>query len=355
MKTIKVVNTNTDEIIKETVKVLRDGGLVIYPSDTVYVTAVDATNEKAVEKLISFKNRPAGKPISVFVDDFEMLEENVETDKVQKDTLRQLFPGPFTAVLPSRHKISRLLESEKGTLGVRIPDKKSVTELVRKFGKPVTATSANVSGKSPHYSIESLFNEISGVKKSLIDLVIDAGQLPFNKPSTVVDLTVPKLKIVRQGDILFKDIHTFISQTPSQTKKIASHILKKIMQKYKDRTLTFVIEGELGVGKTIFVKGVGEFFGVENIVSPTFVVYYEYNLKNSTYKNLYHFDLYQIEEAEEFEHLGIEKILNGKNIICIEWGEKAGEIIDILKRKSEIVYVKMKYSNEKTREILINF
>ena len=104
----------------------------------------------------------------------------------------------------------------------------------------------------------------------------------------------------------------------------------------------------MGVGKTIFVKGLGESLGIKNIISPTFVIYYEYG-------NFYHFDLYQIEDKEEFKHLGVEKLLKPGNILCFEWGEKAGEIIDLLKSRGEIVYVKMRYVNEVEREIKINY
>ena len=86
--------------------------------------------------------------------------------------------------------------------------------------------------------------------------------------------------------------------------------------------------------------------GINNIISPTFVIYYEY-------ENFYHFDLYQIEDKSEFKHLGIEKLLISGNILCFEWGEKAGEIIDLLKEKGKIVYVKMEYVNKRERKIII--
>jgi L-threonylcarbamoyladenylate synthase len=73
------------------------------------------------------------------------------------------------------------------------------------------------------------------------------------------------------------------------------------------------------------------------------------------FKNFYHFDLYNIEEAEEFKDLGIEEILEGKNIVCMEWGEKIGELYQMLKEKAEIVYVKIEYVGEEKREIKVNF
>ena len=120
------------------------------------------------------------------------------------------------------------------------------------------------------------------------------------------------------------------------------------MRPFKKKPIVIIIEGELGVGKTVFVKGLGESLGIKNIVSPTFVIYYEYG-------NFYHFDLYQIEEKEEFKYLEIGKLLKPGNILCFEWGEKVGEIYDLLKSKGKVVYIKMKYVNEKKRQIIVQY
>ncbi|OGK22970.1 hypothetical protein A3D76_02710 [Candidatus Roizmanbacteria bacterium RIFCSPHIGHO2_02_FULL_37_9b] len=348
--------------MKNALKILAQGGLVVSPSDTVYGLLVDATNEAAVKKLIQFKNRPPGKPISVFVSDFSMLQNQVIISKQQFRLVEELLPGPFTVILPSKHNVSILLESEKGTLGVRIPHYKNIIDLVKKIGKPVSATSANLSGRHPHYSVVSLMNELPEKKKKLIDFIIDAGQLPRNKPSTVIDLTSPKIKIVRQGDIVFKDKKLYTSDSPSQTKKIAQYVLKKLISQ-KSQILSpvvFIIEGELGVGKTIFVKGIAESLGIKNIISPSFVIYYEYSVTTHPegvfFKNkLIHIDLYNIQDPEELQHLGLEKYLKKENLLCFEWGEKAGEIINSLKNKGKIIYVKMKYVDEKTREIQVKY
>lgn len=345
MKILKLDENNKYFVVKQTINTLKNGNLVIFPSDTVYGVLVDATNELAVKKLTTFKNRPAGKPISVFCN-FNLIDRLVLVDTDHLTILKQILPGPFTVILPSKHKVSKLLESETGTLGIRIPMYRYIEELVGQFNKPITATSANLAGRPPHYSIESLLNQISEKQKKLIDLVVDAGNLPRNKPSTVVDLSKSDVKILRQGDVNFSNkSQKYLSKTSDETKNIAKTLIKEKI-KNNEKPLIFIIEGEMGVGKTIFVKGIGEGLGINNIISPTFVIYYEYG-------NFYHFDLYNIENNEEFKHLGLKKILKSGNILCFEWGEKAGEIFELLKNRGEIVYIKMEYVDENTRKIII--
>ena len=133
------------------IQTLQNGGLVVHPSDTVYGLLCDATNPEAVKKLFAFKARPASKPVSIFVSDLEMAKDYVVIDRKTGDRLKEFLPGPYTVVLPSKHNVVKELESEKGTMGIRIPKYPAILELVRKFGKPITATSANLSTRSKHY------------------------------------------------------------------------------------------------------------------------------------------------------------------------------------------------------------
>ncbi len=356
MKIVILNKKKPNQAINKTIKILKKGGLIIFPSDTVYGALVDATNEQAVKKLITFKARPPGKPISVFVSGFKMLKEITNLNRDQEKILREILPGPFTVVLSSKQKTSRLLESEKGTLGVRYPLEENIIKLAAEYGRPITATSANQSGYSPHYSVKSLLGRLPKQKQSLIDLIVDGGQLPRNKPSTVIDLTTPAIKILRQGEIVFKDSRTFFSQTPFQTKKIAQFLIKKLLKKKITKPVVIIIEGELGVGKTVFVKGIGEWLGINNIVSPSFVIYYEYQPAVQSVKRLIHMDLYNIEESSEFRYLGIKKYLKPGNILCIEWGEKTGEILPMLKQyAADIIYIKMKYLDENKRGISLHY
>lgn len=352
---MRIISQN---IIEETVSALQKGKLVMFPSDTVYGLLVDATNEEAVKKLIAFKNRPIGKPISVFVSDFDMLRKTVSVNNTQKKILERLLPGTFTVILPSQHTVSRLLESEKQTLGVRIPRFVLVNKLVTSYGKPVTATSANISGRSPHYSVGSFLKNIPLSKQNLIDLIIDVGKIPRNKPSTIIDLSTGSVKLLRKGDIDLDTTLSFISNSETETASIATHIMATLSiatLQQGSKSMTLIIKGEMGAGKTVFVKAIGEHFGVKDIISPTFTIYYEYPLDNQPFKNLYHFDLFNIEDPEEFKHLGIEKIFSEKNIICIEWGEKSGEIFEFLQEHSRIVEVAIEYIGEVSRRIKINY
>lgn len=357
MKILNVNKESTKIIIKETIKVLKNQGLVIFPSDTVYGALVDAKNEKAVKKLIDFKNRPPGKPISVFVKDFSMINHLVYVNEKQRQILKEILPGSFTVILPSKNKVSSLLESEKKTLGIRLVDYHLINELLKKYNNPITATSANLGGKSPHYSIESLLNQLPDYKKQMIDLIVDAGKLPRNKPSTIIDLSQSKIKILRQGDLYFlKNQQVFITENTDETKKLAEKIIKDNYQLIFKKPLIFILEGDLGVGKTIFVKGLANFFNIKNIVSPSFVIYYEYqgNLNNEKI-NFYHFDLYNIEDKNEFKYLKINQLLKEKNLLIFEWGEKSQSFFNQLAKKGLIFYLKLEYLSENKRKITLKF
>src|SRR3989344_5563872 len=201
-KSIKLTNYSNIRLLSKLIKVFRTGGLVVLPTDTVYGLICDATNKEAVSKLIQFKSRPVGKPISVFAGNLSMAKKLVLINKKQYSIINKILPGPYTLVFSSKHRVDRRLESETGTLGIRIPQYDLINQLVLTYGKPLTATSANLAGKSVNYSINSLLNTLSASKKNLIDLIVDSGKLPHNKPSTVIDYSGDNIEILRHGDLV---------------------------------------------------------------------------------------------------------------------------------------------------------
>jgi L-threonylcarbamoyladenylate synthase len=352
MKIIK----NGKSAINEAVEILKEGGLVIYPTETVYGIGADATNHKAIEKLNNYKKRPLGKPYSIAVTDSLMAEKFAVLNKTAKNLYKQFLPGPLTVVSTGKHNLAKGVESEFGTLGIRIPNYKLVLNIVNNFGKPITATSANASYKKRPYKITDILENISEKQKRLIDLVIDAGTLPPNEPSTVIDTTLDDPVVLRQGNIKIGDKTEVLSRSPENTQNLAKELWQKY-EKFKGiRPIVFALEGEMGVGKTIFTKGLAKAIGVEEvIVSPTFSLLEEYFVPNqpptANPQLLTHIDTWRMEDESELLDLGFNEILRNNNaVVSVEWAEK---VVDVLREHSEdtiIVWVKIKYSSVKSEK-----
>lgn len=349
MEIVKI-NDKYEEIIKKAAEVILGGGLVIYPSDTVYILAVDPTNQTATNKLLAFKNRWVGKAISVAVTDKKMAEKYVDLSDNAKGIYKNLLPGPFTIVSTGKHKTAKGIEAENGTLGVRIPDNKYIHDLTTELGGPVTATSANLSGRTPHYSIESFLKTLSQKKKNMIDLIVDAGKLRGNKPSTVIDATEPEIKILRRGDLITANFKTLISKSEKETGKIAEFVLNKVIVKKNNKAVVLGLSGDLGCGKTVFSRSVGNILGIkEKITSPTFVIFNEYKTDSGKFL---HFDLYRIGSQFELNEINFWEQFDPGTMACIEWPENMGkENFEKLKRITDYKAINFEYVDSTTRKI----
>jgi len=207
--------------LSSALQMLKRGGIVVYPTDTAYGLAVDATNPSAVKKLYSLKGRDFKKPIHVIPPTKFWTEKLVKLDPPAKRLIENLMPGPLTLVLPL--KISgeswKLLSAGTKTLGIRRPKYKLALDLAAIFGKPITTTSANVAGGKNCYSVSEFkkqFNpRIYGRIYAHI-YVLDGGKLKKTKPSTVVSLSGKNAKILRQGPISETQIKNALLFTPRQ-------------------------------------------------------------------------------------------------------------------------------------------
>ena len=253
------------------------------------------------------------------------------------------------------------IEAENGTLGIRIPDSKHIHDLVELVGKPITATSANLSGRTPNYSIQSFLRPLSKKKQEMIDLIVDGGKLPKNKPSTVIDATESEVKILRRGDLITGSAtQTLISKSEKETEKIAEFLLNKNLNN-SNKPLVFLLSGDLGCGKTVFSRKIGQMLGVkEKITSPTYMIYNEYKLDNRSSmidrrkatKKFLHMDLYKITTEKDLEEINFLDLFSDETISCIEWPENMGEeFLKKLKKKTKVVSVNFEYVDEKTRDI----
>lgn len=337
-------------------KEILSGHLVVFPSDTVYILAVDPTNQAAVDLLLSFKNRWVGKAISIAVSDIKMAQNFVKLSASTKNLYQQLLPGPFTIVSPGLHRVAKGIEAENGSLGIRIPDSKYILDLVKFLKKPITATSANLSGRTPNYSIASFLRPLSQKKKDLISLIIDAGKLPKNKPSTVIDALNSEIKILRRGDLISTSAQTLVSKSENETGKIAEFLLKKVQKLGNKKPIVFSLTGDLGCGKTVFSRALGKKLGLtQKILSPTFVIYNQYSL-DKDFKTFLHFDLYRLNTKRDFDDISFLDHFIPDTISCIEWPENMGAILfKKLSQKATLISLNFTYLDATTRQISFSF
>lgn len=334
----KVVKPGKNGVLKA-VDVFNKGGLVIYPTETLYGIGADATNPEAIKKLTEYKNRSFGKPYSIAVINQEMAEEYVQLNNTAKNLYRQFLPGPLTIISKGKHRVAPGVESEEGTLGIRIPDYKLVIDIVKTLGRPITATSANASYKKRPYKISDILNSLSRKQIGLIDLIIDAGELPKNDPSTVIDTSLDYKVTLRQGKIKFSDKNEILSRSEENTQNLAKEIWQKYEHNYKHRAIIFALQGEMGAGKTIFTKGLGKAMEItELITSPTFALENEYSKGG---KKLYHFDAWRMKNSEELKVLGFDKLIKNKSVISIEWAGRVGDIIRKFDDEAIIIWIKI--------------
>lgn len=186
--------------IEEIVEVLSQGGLIVYPTETVYGLGVDATSETALEKLWAFKGERGDKPVLCAVSDVEMAEKYVKLSELGRKVVQKYWPGAVAIVAISKGLVSKKAQGEGENLGLRNPDNKLMMETIKTLGKPITSTSANISGAMTARSLSEFLATVPKERQNLIDLFIDAGELPLRVPSTIVDTTGEEVKILRQGE-----------------------------------------------------------------------------------------------------------------------------------------------------------
>lgn len=195
MKKISIIDS-----LEESVKIIKEGGVIVFPTDTVYGLICDATNQKAVQKLFQIKKRDLEKPIPVFVKDIKMAKQIAIISEKQESFLKKIWPGKVTVILKAKIDFPQGVLGKDKTIGLRIPDYASLNALFNKINKPLSGTSANLAGESSSLDINDIIIQFKN-EKFQPDLIIDAGTLEPSKPSTVIDLTGKELRILRKGDI----------------------------------------------------------------------------------------------------------------------------------------------------------
>lgn len=203
MQTITLTKTNIHEAVARAADVLRSGGVILYPTDTLYGLGADAFSDEAVAKVYAIKGRDEKKPIHCVVADLAMAENVAYVNEPARSLAARFLPGALTLVLKKKPTDAGIAKG-MSTIGIRIPDNEFCLELARVFG-PFTTTSANIAGAEDQRSAESILQQL-GERASGIELVIDADELPERKPSTVVDVSSGSAGVLREGAIPAADI-----------------------------------------------------------------------------------------------------------------------------------------------------
>jgi L-threonylcarbamoyladenylate synthase len=182
--------------IRRVIKVLKNDGVIAYPTDTLYGLGANIYSETAIKKVFKIKGRDYNKPLSICLSKIEDIEKIAYIDQ-KKEEIKQILPGPFTIILKKKNHISPLLTAGGDKIGVRIPENQICRKITSQI--PITSTSANLSGKSVPDSVDKIMNQL----EDSIDLIIDGGPAQ-GIPSTVIDWTTHPPKILRKGIKEFK-------------------------------------------------------------------------------------------------------------------------------------------------------
>ncbi len=174
------------------------GGIVLYPTDTLYGLGADAFSDEAVHGVYEIKGRDLGKPMPAIVADVAMAERYGEVDVRVRALVESLPSGQITFVVPKKEHVTGGIARLTSSFGFRIPDDTFCRSMVRILGRPVTSTSANKSGQVPVHDVLDIVAQLGG-ESSGISIVVDAGILPAQYPSTVVDFTGDTVRIIREG------------------------------------------------------------------------------------------------------------------------------------------------------------
>ena len=196
---LKIYEKNPNEkAIQQVVDVLKKGGLIIYPTDTIYGLGCDITNQKAIEKIYQIRGmKPEKAHLSFICYDLSHISDYIKPiDNSAFRLLKKALPGPFTFIFEANNKVPKLLSSNKKTVGIRVPDNDIAREIVRVLGNPIVSASIHDEDEILEYSTDpELIHE---KYKDKVDLVIDGGY-GGNMASTVVDCTSGEFQVLRQG------------------------------------------------------------------------------------------------------------------------------------------------------------
>jgi len=204
---MRIIGTTADNVLAAS-RMVKEGGLVVYPTDTVYGLGCDPFNIKGVKRIFKVKGERR-KPLPILASSIDHIEKIAFLSQKAKKIAKRFWPGPLTLVVPKKPTLPNLVTCKLNSVGVRVPKHDIALQLISLSNGLLVGTSANKTGEKPprtaHEAAQQLGEEV--------DAILDGGPATFGVPSTVVDLTSKKLRILREGPISFKEISEVLSRT----------------------------------------------------------------------------------------------------------------------------------------------
>ena len=205
---INMKNKLNYDKLKEPAQIIKKGGIVIFPTETVYGIGTNGLDENAIKKLYEVKQRPLNKPISLLVNNIEMVEKIAKNiTEVEYKLMERFFPGPLTIILEKRDIVPDILTSNTNTVGIRMPSGEIAKKLIEFAGVPIATSSSNISGKPSGTNITDIKKDFEGK----VNCFIDNGESELGVPSTVIRIIDNIPHILRQGAISEEEIRKVIA------------------------------------------------------------------------------------------------------------------------------------------------
>lgn len=189
--------------LKEPAQIIQEGGIVIFPTETVYGIGVNGLNETAIKKLYEVKQRPTNKPISLLVNSIEMIEKVAkDITEIEYDLIKRFLPGPLTIVLKKKDIVPDIVTAGFDTIGIRMPENEIALKLIEYAGVPIATPSANISGRPSGTNLKEIMKDFN----DKVDYFIDGGISKIGVASTIVQVVNDNPYILRKGKILEEQI-----------------------------------------------------------------------------------------------------------------------------------------------------
>jgi len=196
----------TRKNIQKTAKMVKNGGLVVYPTDTVYGLGCDPFNIRAVKRVFKVKGERKEKPLPILASDIKCIEKIAHISERARKIAAKHWPGPLTLVVLKKPVLPDIVTSELASVGVRIPNHTIAVQLINLCDGLLVGTSANKTGKKPPTTAQEATKQLGRE----VDIVLDGGPTPLGQESSIVDLTSEKPKMLRAGPLKLEDILNFL-------------------------------------------------------------------------------------------------------------------------------------------------